>query len=452
MTSLKKNIFKNGIASLVQKLIRVLEQLFLIPFFITAWGAAYYGEWLTLTIIPNVLALANMGFGSAASNSFVLEYVAGRYQKAADIQKNGIYIITLAVSAALVLSFLILFLLDYYHVFDKTLISKNNAIIAVSILMLSRLITFYTQFFDGYYRAARKAALGISLINVRSFSSILSGLLVLLCGYDIVIFAVSQLVVNLLFNLYFGYKGKKVLGWSSEYIGVKDINVIRNIARKGLGYLLTTAWQAIFFQGTTLAIRMVLGPTSVAIFNTVRALTRSVNQLYTMVNVSIFPELQYEIGSGNFSKARKLFRVSFYFTIFAALIGSSILAIFGLWFYGVWTNNLVEVPLLLWYAFVVGVLFNALWWTAGVIFKAINEPKVFAIFGITSALISVIATFFLCKYMGLNGAAIGALVLEVLMVILVLPSACKLLDMSVRDLFFRGFKDFVNTAQKIFSK
>ena len=69
--SLKKRLVNNGLASILQKGVRVLEELFLVPFFISAWGAAYYGEWLTLTIIPSVIAFSDLGFGTAAANSFV---------------------------------------------------------------------------------------------------------------------------------------------------------------------------------------------------------------------------------------------------------------------------------------------------------------------------------------------------------------------------------------------
>ena len=88
MTNLKKNILNNGIASFLEKGVRVLEQLFLVPFFITAWGAAYYGEWLTLTIIPSVLVFSDLGFGTAAANSFVISYSAGNKQQAANISEN----------------------------------------------------------------------------------------------------------------------------------------------------------------------------------------------------------------------------------------------------------------------------------------------------------------------------------------------------------------------------
>ena len=92
--SIIKGIISNGLANVVQKIVRIADQLLLVPFFLTHWGAAMYGEWLTLTIIPSVLAFSDLGFGSAVSNSFVLAYAAGDKQKAADLRKSGFWIIS----------------------------------------------------------------------------------------------------------------------------------------------------------------------------------------------------------------------------------------------------------------------------------------------------------------------------------------------------------------------
>ena len=89
-----KGIIGNGLAQITLKVIRVMEQLLLIPFFLAAWGAAYYGEWITLSIIPTVLTFTNFGFGSAVSNSFVLAYTGGNKQKAADILTDKMPYIT----------------------------------------------------------------------------------------------------------------------------------------------------------------------------------------------------------------------------------------------------------------------------------------------------------------------------------------------------------------------
>ena len=106
--SITKGIISNGLANVVQKVVRILDQLLLVPFFLTSWGAAYYGEWLTLSIIPSVLAFADLGFGSAVSNSFVLAYAAGDKQRAANLNKSGYLAISLSVALGILLTVAIL--------------------------------------------------------------------------------------------------------------------------------------------------------------------------------------------------------------------------------------------------------------------------------------------------------------------------------------------------------
>ena len=439
--AIKSNILNNGIASILQKGVRMLEQLLLVPFFITSWGAAYYGEWLTLTIIPDVIAFSNLGFGSASANTFVLYYAAKKYQKASNVRKVGIYMISFVVFLAIFASLIGLFLLSYFKVFENSLIDEKSAIIAVSILIFARLQNFYLEYYDGLYRAARKASLSINLMSIKSFLSVVVGLITLLLGYRIVIFAVSQLFIISCFTFFYAFKARKVCD-SYGFVGVWDKDEYKNIINKGLGFLLMPVWQVIYFQGTTFVVRIVLGPESVAVYNTVRTLSRSINQFFSVVNISIFPELQYEIGQGNLSKAKKIYRMSMIIVFIIALIGCLVLTLFGLWFYKIWTKGELDLPPLMWYIFVIGILFNSIWWVAGVIFRAINEPHRFALAGLFGALISVFLSYWLSHYYGLIGAAIGAISLEVLMAFFVLPYGFKILDMKLSDVFRYGLNDF----------
>lgn len=450
--SLKRNLFYNVLSNLISKLVRVSEQLLLIPFFITSWGAAYYGEWLTLTIIPSVIAFSDMGFGTAAGNKFVLYYVGGSFQKALNISKTGKYLITFMVIFAIVLSVFSLGILSYFGVFEKSLIDKYDGIAAVSILILARLTSFYSQLFESYYRAARKAALSINLITVRGFLNLIVGVLVLKFEGTIVDYAISQLIVALVFNISFGFYGRSLLPIFKDFKGVFVKEEQKEITRKGFGFLMSPIWQVIYFQGTTFIVRIVLGPESVAIFNTVRTLSRSVNQLYTIVNSSVFPELQYELGAGNLEKAQKLFRLSVFSVFIVSIFGFIFLAIFGLQAYSIWTDNQLEVSNIFWSIMISGILFNALWWSAGVVFSALNKPKMFAIFGVCSAIISVISTYFLTLKFGLIGSSIGYLLLDIFMIILVLPYSCKLMSIRTLDLFKNGLSDSINVIRLINNK
>ncbi|MBT9187524.1 lipopolysaccharide biosynthesis protein [Zobellia russellii] len=439
--SLKKRVLSNGLASVFQKGVRVLEQLFLVPFFISAWGAAYYGEWLTLTIIPSVIAFSNLGFGSAAANSFVLSYAANQKQEAANISKTGVYIISIMVLVAMLISTVAIFTLDYFHVFDKSLIDSKEAILAVSILIFSQLLTFYLQLIEAYYRAAERAALSINLLTFKAAANLGAGLLVLLLGYGIVEFAISQLLVMLVFMVFYWIKGRQVIGLFKIYSGQKDKVILKSITTKGLSYLMLPVWQIIYFQGTTFVVRIVLGPEAVAIFNTVRTLSRSLNQLLYLVEPTVFPELINQIGKGDWKTAQKIFRLSILGVFILSAVGFVFLALFGLWFYGVWTNHELEVPKTMWYLFISGMLLNALWYTTEMVFRAVNEPRKMGVYGLVGALVSVGLTYLLSLQFGLTGAAMGAISLDLILVVLVMPEGCKLMRMSLKELYTHGLED-----------
>ena len=190
-----------------------------------------------------------------------------------------------------------------------------------------------------------------------------------------------------------------------------------------------------YFQGSTFAVRIVLGAESVAVFNTVRTVCRSVNQVYSIVNNSIFPELQFEIGQGNMQLARRIFTKSIRIVFLLGVLGVIGLCLFGPLLYEWWTNGQLSVSSTVWYLFMAGIVFNAVWWTSGCIFRAINEPYRFATYGIISSVISVLCSYFLSLVIGLTGATIGYIVMDIIMSILVLPYACKKMEIPLMSIF-----------------
>lgn len=442
MHSLKKNLFKNGVASAVGKSIRVLDQLLLVPFFLSSWGAAYYGEWITLTIIPSVLSFSELGFGTAAANIFVLRYAAGDKQGAANIGKSGFAIITITVLFGLFLSFLTLFFLSEFNVLEKLIIDKKEAVWAVFILMVARLLGFYQQFFEAHYRAARRAALSINLITIYTAIKIIAALTVLLTGKGIIALAITDLIVSLAFIPFYGWLAKRTLSLEKTYSGILQIQDIKHIVTKGFGFFLFPVWQVIYFQGSTLVVRLVLGPGAVALFNTIRTVTRSVNQMFDIVNASVFPEIQYEIGAGNMKKARKILRMALGLVFFMGLIGTTFLYFFGPWLYELWTKNTLSPPPSMWNIFIFGILFNALWDTVAMVFRAVNKPYELAISGVVISIISVMLSFILSKTHGLTGAALGTITLDILMVFYVLPRGCKLIGQPLSSFIAAIYKDF----------
>lgn len=444
-----KGIIGNGLAQITLKVIRVMEQLLLVPFFLLAWGDAYYGEWVTLSIIPTILTFTNFGFGSAVSNSFVLAYTGGDKQKAADINKNGILVVGGSVVIGGLITAIILFGGSYFHIFENSIIPINEAILAIALLMTGRLISFYHLLIEGYYRGARKAVLSGFLYAGCSAVNLKVGLCVLYWEGGIVEYAYSQFFVTVAFTIVYFVIGRRLVdlkGYQGRYI----LSEIKRITSKGMGYMMDPVWQCIYFQGTTLVVRLTLGPEAVAAFNTIRTACRSTSQIFSMVNGSIFPELQYEYGQGNMKTVHRLFRMSVLSSILIGTIGVVFLSLFGMEIYNWWTQNQLSVSSEVWNTFVVSMLFNAVWWTAMVAYPVTNKPYHFAVASITTACLSVIISYILSIYLGLWGAVMGVTLFELIMMLYVLPDSCRLFGMKTIELFMHLKDDCILIGKKIF--
>jgi O-antigen/teichoic acid export membrane protein len=252
----------------------------------------------------------------------------------------------------------------------------------------------------------------------------------------------------LIFNTYYGWKAEHVLKLNKEFKGKVNRADIKSVSSKGFGYLLSPIWQSVFFQGTTFVVRLSLGPAAVTIFNTVRTVSRSANQAYGMVNLTVFPELQFEIGAGRMAKARQLFRMAMGSVMVIAALGMLFLFIGGPWIYHIWTKGKLQPPSAMWNIFILGIGLNALWWTAGMIFRAVNQPYRLAISGFIASVISIVLSYFLSLKLGLTGAAIGSLVLDAFMAFYVLPITCKLLGQELKTLP----ADIVNDIKEVYHK
>ena len=433
-SKLAKGIIGNGLAQITLKVIRILDQLLLVPFFLLAWGDAYYGEWLTLSIVPAILGFSDFGVGAAVANSFVLAYTGNDYQHAANIRKCGIVVISCTILLGTILTIVILFTAKEFHFFDKSLISAKEAITAVSLLMIGKLFSFFHQVIEGYFRGARKAPLGSFIYSIRPASNIIAGFCALYVGCGVIGYAFSQFIVSILFTIVFFVIGSKMIDLRG-YCGQLILADVKTIAMKGLGYMMNPIWQSVFFQGSTLVVRMTLGPESVAVFNTARTACRSVSQIFNIINGSIFPDLQYEYGKGNIATVHRLFRLAILTSIVIGIIGCILLYFFGMDIYNLWTQNMLTITPDIWITFIIGILFNAIWWTGMVSYSVTNKPYHFAVVSTISACVSVVASYWLSMHLGLWGAVLGTTLFEFTMVLYVLPDSCNLLGIKIKDLF-----------------
>ncbi|MBR2456240.1 MAG: lipopolysaccharide biosynthesis protein [Bacteroidaceae bacterium] len=428
MGILKRNIIKNGVSSSLATAVRACEQLVLIPFYISAWGATEYGEWLTITAIPTMLAFADFGFGTAISNSFVLSYVSNDKDKAASIAKTGFLIMGAVIFTCILLSLLIIVSLQNIGVFNQLIFKEQDTILSLSCLLGARIIGFIGTYSQGYYRALRLAALGINIKTGYNIFNVILILFILYIKGDIVLLAFSQLLSSLIYNIgntVYSFHRIKLDNWRESPLLSKS--EIISITQKGISYLAAPISQSLYNQGITLLIRISIGAYAVTVFNTLKTLSRSINQVISIIKNSIFPELQYEIGKGNYKSVQKVYCLAQYGSVSIAIFSSVLLLLFGNKIYNWWINENINIESHLWYIFILIIITNSIWWTSSAVFAASNKPQKLAIGDIVSSFISVLTSYILGLKYEITGFAIGLLIYEIMMTIWVLPNSRNLI-------------------------
>lgn len=431
--SIKRNIALNALGQMGNRVVRILEQLLLVPFFLTIWGAEYYGEWLTISIIPSVLAFSDLGFGTAVSNSFVLTYSSGSYKNAADTYVTGLIVTTFTVVVGIFLSIFVIFGGEKTGVLEKSIISPSDIMMSLAFLMASRLIGFYGQLFEGFFRAKSKASIAFHLYTVEGILRIVVGIVCLLSHCDIVGYAFGQFVVAFVFIIFFACYGLRLVRNLPRGRFQKGIAV--STLKTGLGFLLTPLWQSVYMQGSTFVVRIVLGPSSVAVFNTVRTVCKSINAVFSIVNGSIYPEAQIAYGKGNMKMVKDIYIYAMQIVFLISMIGLLFLLFWGPTLYRWWTHNELNVSSSIWFVFMIGIPLNALWWTAGTVFRAINKPFRFSMYGFIASILSTFLCYLLAQPFGMMGAAVGFVSMDFIMLLLTLPLSNKEVGVKMANLF-----------------
>jgi len=379
------------------------------------------------------LALADIGFGSATANTFLLKYAAGDKQGAANTAKTGIRIVSLLIIGAIILSAIVVLVLKYLHVFDKSVIPANEAIGAVLILLCARILNFYQVIFEAFFRAARRASISINFQTFIALSNVVVGLIIILTGGRAIDYAIGVLLVVVVLNPIYIFIATIVLGLSKTHKGIVNRKEIVPLMKTGFGYFLSPIWQAVYYQGMTFVVRITLGPIAVTIFNTVRTLVRSSSQAFAMAITAVYPDFQFELGAGNVIRAKKIFLGVLTINLLMSLIFVFGLSVWGSELYNWWTKHSLLVPNSIWMIFIFGIIFYAQWFTFSFIFEAQNTPYKNTIGGIICSTLAVTLTWILCKKNGLYGAAIGCLFFDIIMCMYMISNGIKSLKITLFD-------------------
>lgn len=141
------------------RLVRVAEQLLLVPVFLAVWGAERYGEWIALNSIGLFVALANFGIGQAGLSDIVISYSRGDKSQAARSFVTSMSLITLVIACGYGLLVAAVNMFDLGSVLAVQSLGASEARSVILIVTLSTLLAFYAEPLNGVISATMGQAL-----------------------------------------------------------------------------------------------------------------------------------------------------------------------------------------------------------------------------------------------------------------------------------------------------
>ena len=410
MSRLSKGLGAQGYSQAVQIFIRLAE----VPLLLGFWGTQLYGEWLMLAAIPACLAICDGGFTGAAGREMGMRSGAGDRRGAMALFQST-WLLLLLVS--LVFGFLSLVAVQVapLHEWLGFKVMNQATVKLVSLLLVAHVLVGFQEglLYGGYY-CERRYAMGMGLSATMQLMEFGGLTLAVALGGGPVEGALGYLGGRIvgLFLMRFGLF--RVTPWLRYGWRVAMLREVRRLAPSAFASLAFPLGNALNIQGMRLLVGLLLGPAAVAIFSTIRTLTRISMQPASVINRLIEPELASAYGGNHRDVFRNLFNRSCQVALWMSAASCIALGVVGERVLSIWTQAKVIMDLPLFAFLLLSAAVNAFWNTSLMASYATNR---YARVALTySAIYGGVAfglAYVFIKILGITGGGLAAFLTEV---------------------------------------
>jgi O-antigen/teichoic acid export membrane protein len=386
------------------QLVSVVIQLASLPLFLRYWDMSTYGQWLMLSAIPAYVSMADVGMVTTAGNRMTMDVARGDIAAANRVFQSAALFLALVCAGITVVGGMGLWIASSAQM--------NVHADALACLMVTVLLTLFSGLIETLYRATGRYALGAMAANLLRLAEWAGAMLGLVYSQSFIGVALGGLLARLLgTGIYFvcSLQAHPSLVWGLSAANTQEV---KSMYRPAMAFMAFPMANALTFQGMTLLIGFVAGPTMVSVFNAYRTVSRTAVQLTGIFGHALWAEFARLFGAGDASGLRGLYSTSLRTGALLAAGLSLLLHWLGPWLMQIWTHGKITVApitfgLLLAYAAVAG-----LWHVPRVMLMAVNQHMVLAAWSLGVAISQMLLAYALTHAWGISGAALSVLLCE----------------------------------------
>jgi O-antigen/teichoic acid export membrane protein len=370
--STKKSILKNFMANGFGLGVQLLNQIALVPVFLTYWGVDKYGDWIMLTAVSGFFAMTDLGLNSVSVNEFSIWYAKGEREYCKKILANNFIIILFIAFISILLSLLYVYFRDVSSDFGLSVTDRFTASFVFVILISFIFIGMLGGIVNGIYRALSKTHIAGLIDNTSRLLEafiLLGGIMLKL---DIKLIVVLYLFPRIIFTI---IKHIQIYKYFPVNINFRlfDFPMVKKMIIPSISFMSFPIGNAIILQGFSIVVNKYLGATSLVVFNTTRTIVNFIRSNMGVINNSVWPEITNAFGRKDFNTIRKIHRYSITMSVLIAIGVFIFLILFGKPIYLLWTKHVVEYDNALMLLFLISMIISSIWYTSSVILAATNN-------------------------------------------------------------------------------
>lgn len=436
----RKRLIRGFGATALGPAVTIFVQVVSVPVLLHAWGIKVYGEWLILSVLPTYLALSDVGFGSVAANDMTMRVAAGDCDGALETFQSTWLLISFSSLLVGLFAVLGIFELPLPHLLNISSIPVSEVRLTLLIFVAYAVLSLQAGLVVSGFRCQGNYALGTLLNNIMRFSEASGAIAAASFHATPPEVAATYLGIRAGGTAVMSLIMKRKTPWISYGFERATLICAKRLASPAVAFMAFPAGNALSIQGMVVVIGSVLGPVAVATFATMRTLTRFGFQIIEAIKNSVWPELSTAYGTQNMPLARKLHQTACKASLWLSLASVGFLLLAGSRIITIWTHGRVVTDSRTFHWLLLVIVANGLWYTSSVVTIASNTHQKVAGFYLGGAAVSLIVARFLLPHLGLSGAAMALLSIDLIVGWFVLSRSFEALREPVADFWLAMLK------------
>jgi len=431
-------------ANLFTQIILAGQNLLLVPLFLAEWGVKLYGDWLALSASVAYLSLFDIGMQNYVINLMTIHRTRQEDKQFHLVLHSAFLFYAVIIGIAMPLVMGLIWLVPWCNLMKLQVLELTTTRVILMFLSFQILVSIPSSILSGMYRSFNEYYRGQNINNILKLITLgMSSCVLIFNGGPIVLGGILafQPFLTLMVTTF------DIRRRHAEI----DIGISRASWRLAVSFFMPSIFFSLFtlsnyltFQGTSFILTVLLGSTSLVLFSITRTLANLIRQIFTAMNVSLWPEVTSLYAIGNLDRLRVLHFFACKYALMVSIASAIFVYSFAIPVFTLWTHQRVQPDLVLLGIFLISVVSESVWSTSGTFQVAISYHRNVAIRNLLSALSTVILSLFLVPFWGLRGAAVALLISGLLFVsIAVMRNTCRIIKESARFLLINLFIKFV---------